>query len=60
MYHIAPHGSSPLQDKATAEVVRRHLHALAYVDGHEGPSVLRLKLLVDDASQAGNPAGVQR
>jgi len=33
---------------------------MAYVDGHEGPTKLRVKVLVDDESQAGNAAGTER
>jgi hypothetical protein len=56
----SPAPPQPRQDKPDEEGARRQLHLLAFVDGREGPGALRVKCLVDDASQAGNPAGVER
>jgi hypothetical protein len=33
---------------------------MGYVEGREGPAALRVKALVDDASQAGNAEGTER
>lgn len=56
------HGQPPShsQDNPSEEGARRQLHALAYVDGHEGPARLRVKLLLTDDSQAGNAGGTER
>jgi hypothetical protein len=48
------------QDPPDAESPNRWRHILGAVDGREGPTQLRVKVLVDDASQAGNPAGLER
>jgi hypothetical protein len=50
----------PRQDNPEQESARRQLHVLAHVEGHEGPTLLRCKTLVDDASQAGSKDGLER
>ncbi|KAI8466872.1 MAG: AAA domain-containing protein [Monoraphidium minutum] len=40
--------------------VNHQLHALAHVEGREGPTRLRLRALLDDDSQAGSGEGLQR
>lgn len=48
------------RDRAADEGARRHLHALALIDGREGTGLLRLKLLLTDESQAGSGPGTER
>ncbi|KIY92845.1 hypothetical protein MNEG_15119 [Monoraphidium neglectum] len=48
------------KDNPEQESARRQLHVLAHVEGHEGPTLLRCKTLVDDASQAGSKDGLER
>jgi senataxin len=46
--------------EAEDAALARELHALGFVEGHDGPQGLRVKFYLTDDSQAGNPEGVKR
>jgi hypothetical protein len=48
------------KDHPEDEKCRQQLHALGFVEGHEGELSLRVKFYLTDDSQAGNTAGQER
>lgn len=48
------------KDPPDSDNMRQHLHALGFVEAHEGEQSLKVKFLLTDVSQLGNAAGTQR
>lgn len=48
------------KDNPESDDMRRNLHALGFIEGHEGEQSVKVKLYLTDNSQQGNPAGLAR
>jgi senataxin len=48
------------KDHPHSEGCRTQLHALGFMEGHEGSQSLRVKFYLTDDSQAGRPAQLER
>lgn len=48
------------KDHPHGEACRINMHALGFVEGHEGSQSLRVKFYLTDDSQAGKPAQLER